>query len=715
MLNPQQQIAVDTTEGPLLIIAGAGSGKTRVLTLRIAKLIENGVSPWNILAVTFTNKAANEMKERIRKILNLEEDASLKVNMGTFHSICTRILREEAHLLGYENKFTIYDTADSVALMKNIMEDLQIDPKKLNPKAILGQISNAKNHLINEHQYEIKAANEFQLRVGQLYKEYQKRLAQAQAFDFDDLIMKPVEIFEKNPDILSKYQERFKYILVDEYQDTNHAQYVLTNMLAKKYKNLCVVGDSDQSIYSFRGANIQNILDFEKDYKNCTIIKLEQNYRSTQNILKAAHNIITKNKARKEKEMWTENDEGQKIKVLKAMDERHEGELIAAEIRKLLSSYESPKYNDFVVLYRTNAQSRILEETMLRNAIPYKIVGGVKFYERKEIKDLISYLKVIHNPNNSVSLLRIINTPARKIGPQTLLELQNKAFFENTALFEAMKNPNCLSLPKQEQVLKFVNLIKELQVENLNFPASGVLKQIIHRTGYKDYILSEDTKEAASRYENILEFISVAEKYDFLEPGISLATFLEEVALVSDLDTFENENNAVTLMTLHSAKGLEFDTVFIAGTEEGILPHTNSLFDQQELEEERRLMYVGITRAKQNLYLLHASERMLYGNRSSNPQSQFIADINENLLVFNYQKKTYTNHISPSTFGSKPIPHEDTCEPKLDLKNGDIIEHKIFGIGKILNLTGDIGTVIFEDQSIGTKKLAMNVAPIKKI
>ncbi len=716
MLNGQQKLAIETIKGPILIIAGAGSGKTRVLTHRIAYLIENGIKPWNILAVTFTNKAAQEMKDRLRKLLNISSDEALKVNMGTFHSICVRILRETAHFCGYENKFTIYDSADCLSLMKNIMNDAQIDPKKINPKAILNAISGAKNQLIDAVTYKTKAFEDFHRKAADLYLEYEKQLSINQAFDFDDLIMKTVEILEKNEEILEKFQDKFQYILVDEYQDTNHAQYVLTKMLAKKHRNLCVVGDSDQSIYSFRGANIQNILDFEKDYPETQIIKLEQNYRSTKNILKAAHNIIIKNKKRKEKEMWTENIEGEKIKIYKAINEREEGELIAREIRNILRQHERPAYNDFVILYRTNAQSRVIEETMLRNAIPYRIIGGVKFYERKEIKDILAYLKLIQNSNDSVSLLRIINTPSRKIGAQTLSQIQFKAHFTGMSLFETMRNPDFLSSVKHSVILNFVQLIDELKKANQEFPTSGVIKQVIHLSRYKEYLLSDNSKEAESRYENILELISVASKYDGLEPSISLATFLEEVALVSELDNLNNSDNAVTLMTLHSAKGLEFNNVFIVGTEEGLLPHMNSLYNSEELEEERRLMYVGITRAKENLYLLHTQQRLLYGEYSSKPLSQFVKDIDENLLEFNYireNKKLYAS--SYEHYDKKPIPVENTFEIEYLFKAGDLVEHRYFGLGKILNITGSIATVAFEDPQVGIKKLALNVAPLTKL
>src|SRR3989339_142680 len=710
VLNSPQKLAVETISGPLLIIAGAGSGKTRVLASRIAYLIEKGVKPWNILAVTFTNKAANEMKERVRKLLNLQKDGSLKVNMGTFHSICVKILRIEAHLLGYENEFTIYDSADSVALMKNIMNDFQIDSKRLNPKAILHAISIAKNQLITPEEYQNQAFDNFHKEVARLYLEYQKRLALNQAFDFDDLIMKVVEILKLKAEILTKYQEKFQYILVDEYQDTNQAQYVLVNLLAQKYKNLCVVGDSDQSIYSWRGANIQNILDFEKDYPEAKVIKLEQNYRSTKNILAAAHHVIVKSSQRKDKEMWTENDIGQKIKVLKAFDEKHEGELIANEIEKILRTYENPQYKDFVILYRTNAQSRVLEETLLRHGIPYRIVGGVKFYERKEIKDLIAYLRVIQNPSDSISLLRIINIPSRKIGATTLQQIQEQAFLKNQSFFQALQKVEFLPQSKQIALLNFVSLIQELQKENQEFSASGILKQVIQRVHYKEYLLSESTKEAESRFENVMELVSVASKYDGIEPQISLSTFLEEVSLISDLDNLSDQDNAVALMTLHSAKGLEFETVFIAGAEDGILPHKSSFFSPEEFEEERRLMYVGMTRAKENLYILHTNERMVFGSYNSNPPSQFINDIEENLLEFNYERGFKS--FGAIDLGNKLIPAEDTFEVKYDFEKGDIIEHKIFGIGKIISVVGDIATVHFEDPEIGVKKLALNIAPI---
>lgn len=667
-LNPEQRKAAETVKGPLLIIAGAGSGKTRALTHRIAYLIkEKGVDPFNILAVTFTNKAANEMKERIIKLLhpNLELnpekvafsgrlDPFIKnpsryyadlPTIGTFHAVCVQILRRHLHLLDYEDTFNIYDAADSLSLMRKLLDEQNLNEKQFNPKAILAQISNAKNQLVAPKAYEKMVYNYFTEKVASLYHVYQKALAQNQALDFDDILMKTVELFQQHPDVLAEYQERFKYVSVDEYQDTNQAQYIFIKMLADKYRNLCVIGDSDQSIYSWRGANMQNILDFEKDYPDAKVIKLERNYRSTQLILDAAHQIIIKNKKRKDKNLWTDRKEGPRIRLWTSKDEREEAEFVAEEITQKVRQHEKPAYTDFVVLYRTNAQSRVIEEVFLRYGLPYKIVGGVKFYERKEIKDLLAYLRVIQNPNDTVSLLRMINTPPRNIGLKTLEVLQNFALTHNLTLFDAVKNVDKiaeLNEGKKEVLQKFYKLWKKLIEANQQFPASGVIKSVIHLSGYKEFILEDGSPEGETRYENIRELVSVANKYDQLEPGMSLLTFLEEVALISDLDRVDNDerskgerDNAITLMTLHQAKGLEFPAVFIAGLEEGIFPHSRSLFEPEQLEEERRLMYVGITRAEVDLYLLHARQRLLYGEYLTNVPSQFLEDIPEELVEHN--------------------------------------------------------------------------------
>lgn len=657
-LNPKQKEAVQATHGPVLVLAGAGSGKTRALTHRIAYLIqEKNISPWNILAVTFTNKAAEEMRNRIIKLLKTDKSSLHIPTVGTFHAACVRILRKNIHLLDYENTFVIYDAADQQIVVKQILNELGIDEKQTSPKAILHHISGAKSELIGSKEYYKYANTVFTERVAEIYEKYQIKLQKNNALDFDDLIMKTVELLRSQSDILDKYHEQFQFISVDEYQDTNHAQYVLTNLLAKKYRNLCVIGDTDQSIYGFRGANIFNILNFEKDYPEAKIILLEQNYRSTQTILDLAHQIIIKNIKRKEKKLWTDREGGEKI-VLKTLEnEREESNFITNEIVARLRAYESPKYNDFVVLYRTHAQSRLFEEAFLKNGLPYKIVGGIRFYERKEIKDIIAYLRLVQNPNDTVGLFRIINVPARKIGAKTIEALQGFSLQRKISVFQAMEEVAHLGeLPdaKGETIKKFVQIIKYLRQKNKEFPVSGVIKNLLEVTGYKKMI-DDNTVEGDARLENVYELINVASKYDSLEPGLSLNIFLEEVSLMADIDTVKEQDNAITLMTVHSAKGLEFPIVFIAGMEEGLFPHSRSLFEKDQLEEERRLMYVAVTRAKDKLYLTHAKNRMLYGETQSSAPSQFLKDIPEHLLEYTLQKGRLL-HIDE--IGKKEIPVE---------------------------------------------------------
>ncbi len=724
-LNEKQQEAVLTTKGPLLVLAGAGSGKTSALTTRIAHLIQKeGVSPWNILAVTFTNKAANEMKSRILKLLGRESDDSAMPNIGTFHSICVRILRKHIHELGYDNSFVIYDTADQQILMKRVLEECGIDAKQFNPKAILHFISGAKNQLIGPREYHSFVNNYFTEKVEKAYKVYQANLQKSNALDFDDIIMKTVELFKSKPEILDKYQEQFKYISIDEYQDTNHAQYVLTNLLAEKYRNLCVIGDSDQSIYAFRGANIQNILDFEKDYPDAKVVFLEQNYRSTQIILDAAHSVIEKNTKRKKTRLWTKQVEGEKVTLKELTNERHEGEFIAEQIIQKLQNQTEKDYRDFVVLYRTNAQSRVIEEAFLRYGLPYRIVGGIKFYERKEIKDMVCYLRAIQNPNDTVSLLRIINTPPRKIGQKTIETIQQYAINEGITFWQALidiEKIEAIRESKSKALTDFVNLIKSLQKVNQEFPAAGVIKHVLDFSGYKKF-LDDGTTEGETRLQNIYELISVATKYSSLEPGESLGIFLEEIALISDLDKLDDQDNSVTLMTIHSAKGLEFGTVFLAGLEDGIFPHSRSLLERSELEEERRLMYVAITRAKQKLYLLHARSRMLYGESQANPVSQFISDFPEEVL----EKDAARQH---QTLNAKPIPeetdheliyhHQEPQEPTLssvsDFRDGDRVSHQTFGEGTIISIQGGVATICFKSKKHGIKKLALSIAPLTKL
>ena len=729
-LNEKQCQAVQATEGPVLIIAGAGSGKTRALTHRIAYLIqEKGVRPWNILAVTFTNKAAGEMKNRIVNLLGTPDTPTV----GTFHAVCVQILRRYIHLLGYENRFTIYDGNDQVVLMKEIMREHHIDEKQLNPKAVLGHISQSKNLLMNWEAYALHAHNTFTEKVAELFKPYQLRLAANQALDFDDLIMKTAELFQKFPEILDEYQERFRYISVDEYQDTNHAQYVLIKRLAEKYRNICVIGDPDQSIYSWRGANMQNILDFEKDYPETLVIKLEQNYRSTSVILEAAHSVIERNIHRKDKRLWTQREGGEKIRVLMTRDERDESyrvaETVLRHIRQPLGKAELPSppdYREFAILYRTNAQSRAIEEAFMRYGIPYKIVGNVKFYLRKEIKDLVAYLRLILNIDDSVSLLRVVNTPPRKIGPKTLEELQAFAVRNDFSMFRAMEHIS--EIPelagKAKAVESFTKLIHHFQKLSEEFSVAGLIKHVIAESGYKEFLLSDTTlrsgalkEEGESRLQNIQELATVADKYAGLEPRASLSTFLEEISLMSDLDQVDDEQNAVTLMTLHSAKGLEFSVVFITGLEEGVLPHSRSLFEPQELEEERRLMYVGITRAMNNLYLLYAKQRMLFGEFKQNAPSQFLLDLPKHLIDDDSlpQQARASFVDSEWTEDARPIPLEtDSFEP-LTLIDGDRVRHRTFGEGVVIEVRGGIVTVAFKDRQTGIKKLSIRVAPLEKL
>lgn len=726
-LNETQKQAVLHTEGPLLIIAGAGSGKTRTLTHRIAYLIqEKNISPWNVLAVTFTNKAAEEMLKRVIGLLRGQRPTTIGRSeilamyrgdlplMGTFHAVCSRILRKHVHLLGFENQFTIYDTADQLALVKQILKE-----QRFTPRAILGAISRAKNELVTPEQYWKYADNPFMERAAEVYEEYQKLLTKQQALDFDDLLMKTVQLLQREGEVLKQYHDQFQYISVDEYQDTNHAQYVLTNLLAGKRKNLCVVGDDAQAIYRWRGADFRNILNFSKDYPNAKVIKLERNYRSTQTILDAANAVIDKNARQVKKKLWTEKKGGKKIALITADDARDEGEWILQEI-KAQTEGKKPDYTRFVVLYRMNAQSRVLEEVCLRHGIPYKIVGGVKFYERKEIKDVLAYLRVIQNPHDSVSLLRILNVPPRKIGEKTISALTEIAVEEGKSLFQVMLSGRFADLPeaKSNVLRNFADLITELQEANREFPAAGVLKTLIHQSKYKEFLMADKSAEGEERYENVKELVSVASRYDELEPGISLSTFLEEVSLVSDIDTFEEKDNAVTLMTLHAAKGLEFPTVFIVGMEEGIFPHSRALLTQEELEEERRLMYVGVTRAKDRLFLLRAKHRMFYGETKHNPPSQFLHDIPAE-LVEKFGEFEDADAGQPYA-GLQKIPVESGSMPKhkqrtFAFHDGDKVLHRQFGEGIVVRVQGGIATVAFKSRDVGVKKLALSVAPLVKM
>jgi DNA helicase-2/ATP-dependent DNA helicase PcrA len=621
-LNPHQESAVSTTEGPVLILAGAGSGKTKALTHRFAYLLEEKkISPLQILCVTFTNKAAGEMKERITRLLGSAGETAQFPWLGTFHSICVRILRRELNntALHFTGSFVIYDTADSLTAIKRAMNELNIDQKQFNPRVVLGQISGAKNELLSPSEYGQFAMGFFQKTVQLVYQKYQDLLRKANAVDFDDILSLTLILFRENPEILARYQERFRYIMVDEYQDTNKAQYLLIKQLAAVHQNLFVIGDDWQSVYSWRGADFRNILDFHKDYPDATIIKLEQNYRSTQTILDAAQSVISKNEQRSDKKLWTEGPVGSPVTVVECLNEKDEGEFIIREVQGLLrnSTFTGLRsYDDCVILYRTNAQSRLLEETLIRAGLPYRIVGGVKFYERKEIKDLLAYLRFLQNNLDWVSLERIINVPARGIGPKTVTELRGKDINKPEEL-----PPKVVSFLMQMQLLK-----KDIE----NKKVSEIIELVVKKTGYDEFI-KDGTVEGESRWENIQELIGAAGR------SATLEEFLEQVALVSDVEEqferkLEQGEGAVTLMTLHAAKGLEFPVVFMVGMEEGIFPHSRAFTEKNEMEEERRLAYVGMTRAKERLYLMYAFERRLYGLMQVNPPSRFIQEIPEELM-----------------------------------------------------------------------------------
>ncbi|PIQ75327.1 MAG: ATP-dependent DNA helicase PcrA [Candidatus Portnoybacteria bacterium CG11_big_fil_rev_8_21_14_0_20_40_15] len=624
-LNDKQKEAVLTLDGPLLVVAGPGSGKTKVLTHRIAYLIQQGIAPQNILAVTFTNKAANEMKERVQKLLARNRFAKPGTpahlpTLGTFHSVCARLLRSEASFIGFKKDFVIFDDKDSLALIKKVMNELEISDDQFNPQSIQNTISSAKNELIGPEFFSQNAQGYFQEVVAKVFGAYQTKLKKANAMDFDDLLSKTVELFSSHREILENYQNKFKYILVDEYQDTNHSQYVLINLLAQKYRNICAVGDFDQSIYSFRGADFRNILNFEKDYPQARLVFLEENYRSTKNILEAAHSIIIKNANRKEKNLFTQNAAGNPVVLFSAKDEQDEGTFVIEQINRL-KKQEGLSFKDFTVLYRTNAQSRAIEESFLRYGFPYKVIGTFKFYERKEIKDLLSYLRFLQNPLDLLSLERIINLPPRGLGKfsaEEYLKIEKISLSQFT--------------PKKLKALEnFQNLISDLRQTAKILPLSQTLKQIIEKTALRDY-LRNGTEEGESRWENVNELFTVTKKYDPFTPGEGLTAFLEEAALLSNHDEVETEKDVANLMTLHCAKGLEFPVVFIIGCEEGLFPHSRSMLDAWQMEEERRLCYVGVTRAKQHLYLTWAQQRNLYGSIQVNPPSRFLFDIPKNLI-----------------------------------------------------------------------------------
>lgn len=631
-LNPQQAEAVINTEGPMLIMAGAGSGKTKVLTCRVANLLQKGVRPYRILAITFTNKAAAEMRERVN---NMSGPAAKDVWLFTFHAFCARFLRMEIDKLpGYGGNFAIYDTADSQNLIKQILKEMNLDDKRFQPSGILSRISNAKNALQDAAAFARQAGDFYEQKVADIYSRYEQKLQLNNALDFDDLLMLSIKLLQENKEVREKYQDRFDYLLVDEYQDTNHAQYLLTKFLAAKHRNICVVGDADQSIYGWRGADIQNILDFEKDYPDAKVIKLEQNYRSTQIILDAANAVIENNTGRKPKNLWTENKSGADIIYFQAVDERDEARFVIEQLQNLQRT-ENKKLGDMAILYRTNTQSRIFEEMLIKSGISYNMVGGLKFYERKEIKDIIAYLRVIFNPADSLSLLRIINVPKRGIGDASLAKIQAYAAANNVSLFEAVSNAAAIDGLSSRFVSKLDDLagiIFELMNLAGEAPVEDLIDRVLLDTGYLEELENERTPQAQSRIDNLHELISVAQEFAASEEENNLENFLAHVALVSDIDDTELGEDAITLMTLHSSKGLEFPVVFLVGMEEGLFPHARTLMDETEIEEERRLCYVGITRAKEKLFLSSTKMRTIYGNTVTYPPSRFLQEIPARLV-----------------------------------------------------------------------------------
>ncbi|TDX44538.1 DNA helicase-2/ATP-dependent DNA helicase PcrA [Halanaerobium congolense] len=706
-LNQAQKEAVKHHQGPELVLAGAGSGKTRVLTRRIGYLINHyGVSPYNILAVTFTNKAANEMKERVKEMVG-GVNSSLWVS--TFHSFCVRILRREAEKLGYNKNFVIFDSLDQRKLVKEVLKSKNLDPKKIKPRSVLNKISSAKNELKTPEQMSSLSGSFFDKTAADIYEEYQKRLKENNAMDFDDLIQQTVRLFKEFPLVLEHYQERFEYILVDEYQDVNHAQYQLVNLLAERYRNICVVGDPDQGIYGFRGADIRNILNFEDDYPDVKTIRLEQNYRSKGNILKAAQSVIKNNSSRKEKELWTDQGEGPKLKLYEAKDEKEEADFVCRTAKELTKK-EELTFDDLAVLYRTNSQSRAFEDMLMKYGIPYQIVGGVRFYERMEIKDIMAYLRLIYNPADDISFLRIINRPKRGIGAGTLGKVQDFAEAEGLNLYEAAlkskANP-ALSGTYAKRVLHFTEIIEKLRSEKDEIALARLTEKLLDKSGYRHNLEEEKTAEAENRLENIEELFSVINEYMKNSDNNTLAGFLEEVTLMSDIDSMDEKQSSVTLMTIHSAKGLEFPVVFLVGMEEGIFPHSNSMFEQKGMEEERRLCYVGMTRAEERLYLSRAQVRLRFGERKMNPPSQFIEEIPEELLAGTADKRSEMAE-------EEKLIHSDNSGTEYAI--GQRIVHPRWGIGTILSIRGDKNPelkIAFEQGK--TRNLLAEFAPIQKV
>lgn len=721
-LNREQQQAVQHTEGPLLILAGAGSGKTKVLTVRIAYLLAQGVNPYEILAITFTNKAAKEMKSRVEGLVG---DVANRIWLSTFHSFCAKFLRFELdNFLGYNSNFTIYDTSDSQVVIKAALKALNLDDKYYPVGAMISAISDAKNKLMFASDYRKQARDFYQQKVADVYDYYERELRKNNALDFDDLLLVAVKLLQSNAAVLDKYSKRFKYVMIDEYQDTNHAQYLLAYLLSSHWKNIAVVGDADQSIYAWRGADIQNILDFEKDYPNCTSIKLEQNYRSTKIILDAANAVIDNNEGRPEKNLWTDKVEGAKIQHFTAQSEHEEAAFIGDTIVKKHDIHGVP-YGDMAILYRTNAQSRVLEEALIKRALPYTMVGGTKFYDRKEIKDVLAYLRVLYNPFDDLSLLRIINVPKRSIGATTVSKLQDYARENGTSLFMTLTQLHLVDTIKgktKEKLEEFGVLIFTLVAEMDDKSVLDILEAILDRTGYLAQLEESTDPQDQARAENIGELLSVAKDFQDTNPTGTVEDFLEQVALVNDVDSFEQEESKVTLMTLHAAKGLEFPIVFLGGLEEGLFPHSRTLMNPEEIEEERRLAYVGITRAEKELYISNATTRTVFGRTSSYLPSRFIDEIPAELVDSLRAKRKIPDDIKPTVPRHMSVASRPVTKPIIrneviaDWKVGDTAIHSKWGNGKVVNVSGEGAgmklTIEFPTQ--GVRVVMAKFAPVKK-
>jgi len=724
-LNPVQQEAVRHVQGPLIVFAGAGSGKTRVLTYRVAYLLKSGVSPFRILAVTFTNRAADEMRQRVRKLAgNVGRD----VWISTFHSLGLRILRQEARYIPYERNFVVYDEDDQLTVIKHCLRELNLDEKRYRPRSLLAAISSLKNELVTPQEYAAHARDPWAEVLAQVYAHYQMKLLQQNAMDFDDLLFQTVFLFRSQPQVLENYQNRFQYIMVDEYQDTNHAQYVLVRQLADGYRNICVVGDDDQCIYRWRGADLRNILDFEKDYPEARVIKLEQNYRSTQRILAVANAVIAHNRSRKPKKLWTSNKIGEAVGVYRAVDERDEASFVFRTIEKLCRE-EGRNYRDFAVFYRTHAQSRVFEEEFIKNNLPYRIFGGVRFYERKEIKDILAYLRFVANPHDGVSLRRIINVPKRGIGETAVARLEDFARKEGCSLgevLERLEEVPGLGTRTVRAIRKFLEMVDGWRQEQEELSVAELTEKILKETGYLALLEAEHTVEAETRLENLKEFLAVAREYDDISEDKSLEGFLAQLALVADVDNYRADEDAVVLMTLHSAKGLEFPVVFLTGLEEGLFPHTHSLGDEEEVEEERRLCYVGITRAKERLFLSWASRRYLHGSELLREPSRFLEEIPSELL-HPVLPGGETRPARPSVFTARELLESSpgsqecaatSCAQVEEFRVGERVEHAKFGVGVVTETKigpgGDLEIFVAFEEA-GLKHLLVKYAPLKKL